>query len=187
MAYRKSHCQRGHEMTEENVETTRAGRRSCMVCNQARKKLWAERNRLKARMRKYGASVELYDDILTFQNGKCAICVEDLPLVVDHDHKTGCIRGLLCDDCNWFLGQIESHMDKLVTAVTYLQQRGLVESYPVKLAPEVVSAWEKYKHFNVQNCPEAPKDAYSKRGMARIQRGNPRQWVIPCILVPPLV
>lgn len=45
-----------------------------------------------------------YDLILDFQNGKCAICARPPKpgkrLAVDHDHKTGFIRGLLCFMCN---------------------------------------------------------------------------------------
>jgi hypothetical protein len=37
----------------------------------------------------------------------CDICGVEAFLVVDHDHETGYIRGLLCDRCNVFLGHFE--------------------------------------------------------------------------------
>ena len=53
-----------------------------------------------------------YDILLLKQNGKCALCgkpqgYEKRRLAVDHNHKTGKIRGLLCAKCNLCLGWIE--------------------------------------------------------------------------------
>lgn len=56
--------------------------------------------------RTYGINQEQYDQILEVQNGKCAVCGgtrHTKPLHVDHDHKTGAIRGLLCFRCNRFV------------------------------------------------------------------------------------
>lgn len=56
--------------------------------------------------RQYSLTLPAYADLFDRQGRRCAIC-EDEPkrqrLVVDHDHKTGEIRGLLCDRCNRFL------------------------------------------------------------------------------------
>ncbi|MEM4056520.1 MAG: endonuclease domain-containing protein [Thermoplasmatales archaeon] len=46
---------------------------------------------------------ETYMEILKMQNGRCAICGRNDfwgELQVDHDHKTGLFRGLLCYQCN---------------------------------------------------------------------------------------
>jgi hypothetical protein len=61
-----------------------------------------ERNRgLKVR---YGISLETYNEMLSSQDGKCAICSaepkSDRPLVVDHHHGSKKVRGLLCYNCN---------------------------------------------------------------------------------------
>lgn len=55
--------------------------------------------------RLYGITVEMYDSLLLKQDSRCAICgkhQDEFPkrLAVDHDHKTGEIRGLLCTYCN---------------------------------------------------------------------------------------
>jgi hypothetical protein len=67
--------------------------------------------------RKYGVSVAQYDEMLAKQGGGCAICrvAGDHPrnrgngaLHVDHDHKTGRVRGILCATCNTALGTYEA-------------------------------------------------------------------------------
>jgi len=52
--------------------------------------------------REYGISSKDYFIMLDAQNGKCAICdkTTEEKLCVDHDHKTGKVRGLLCRNCN---------------------------------------------------------------------------------------
>lgn len=60
--------------------------------------------------KRYGITIEQYEELLVGQNGTCAICDEACStgrrLAVDHDHDTGQIRGLLCYRCNtgleWF-------------------------------------------------------------------------------------
>lgn len=52
--------------------------------------------------------------------GTCPICgCSDRPLVVDHDHDTGEVRGLLCQRCNLRVGIVEEG-DWLAAALTYL-------------------------------------------------------------------
>lgn len=58
---------------------------------------------------RYGITLDDYNSVLEAQNGRCAICGE-LPsnhLCIDHDHKTGKVRGLLCISCNVALGWFE--------------------------------------------------------------------------------
>jgi len=63
-----------------------------------------------------------YNQILNLQGGKCAICGVhsshmDQRLCVDHNHKTGCIRGLICKPCNALIAWFEkvSSFDKIET------------------------------------------------------------------------
>lgn len=77
---------------------------------------------------KYGITLEDYNAILASQNFRCAICRTDDPkhkgrFVVDHCHKTGKVRGLLCQRCNWFIGQAMDDTAYLLAAVAYLSQK----------------------------------------------------------------
>lgn len=51
---------------------------------------------------------------------ECVICGDTGPLVVDHDHKTGAIRGLLCNHCNRGLGHFRDNPELLEFARMYL-------------------------------------------------------------------
>ena len=57
---------------------------------------------------KYGLAPEDVDRMMAAQNGKCAICERVLTRPhIDHCHKTGAVRGLLCLPCNIKLHAIE--------------------------------------------------------------------------------
>ena len=65
-------------------------------------------NRDKYLQKKYGISLEQYDKMLENQKYRCGICGKHrqdskLNFDVDHDHKTGAIRGLLCRYCNSYI------------------------------------------------------------------------------------
>lgn len=57
--------------------------------------------------RRYGLTVERYNEMVSEQQGGCLLCGREKPLVVDHCHKNGHVRGLLCASCNYFLGVLE--------------------------------------------------------------------------------
>lgn len=68
-------------------------------------------------LKKYGLSVEDYNAMLIAQEGRCAICKrikKKLNLAVDHNHKTGAVRGLLCAPCNRHVGWFEAHGQAVV-------------------------------------------------------------------------
>jgi len=65
--------------------------------------------------------------VLEEQEGVCAICFDPptvRPLSVDHDHKTGKARGLLCKRCNLGLGLFLDSQSRLEAAADYLCQQG---------------------------------------------------------------
>ncbi len=60
----------------------------------------------------YKISPKQVDRLWYFQNGKCAICDNETKLVIDHDHKSERVRGLLCNACNIRLGQLHDLPNK---------------------------------------------------------------------------
>lgn len=67
---------------------------------------YARRNKVKS----YGITMEIFDSILKKQEFRCAICrklFENKTPLIDHCHKTGNVRGLLCTACNFSLGHLE--------------------------------------------------------------------------------
>ena len=79
--------------------------------------------------RKFGMSEEEYIKMSDAQDNRCAICgVHQLELdrkmAVDHSHKTGKIRGLLCMHCNVGIGYLKDSVDLLEKAQKYLLEKG---------------------------------------------------------------
>lgn len=72
---------------------------------------------------KFGISVEAADNMRIAQDDKCAICNNPFTQTpdLDHDHKTGKIRGLLCHPCNLILGLAKDNPDILRNATYYLE------------------------------------------------------------------
>ena len=90
---------------------------------------WRKKNEHRVRDREYrkrfGISLEDYQAMLDQQGGCCAICFKKPKrrrLNVDHCHKTGVVRGLLCDICNAVLGLLEDSPEVLTRAASYLQE-----------------------------------------------------------------
>lgn len=74
-----------------------------------------------SRRLKYNLSQNAYDALWEAQEGKCAICLEHLTFDhIDHDHRTGETRGLLCRLCNVGLGSFKDNPDFLRAAINYL-------------------------------------------------------------------
>lgn len=74
---------------------------------------------------KYNITLEDYNLMLYKQNYKCLICKEDSkelnkPLVVDHNHSNGKVRGLLCNKCNPMIGFAKDDIKILKEAIEYL-------------------------------------------------------------------
>ena len=102
--------------------------------NRERASNWQKNNlgkhRANDRKYKYGITPEEYNNLWKLQNNVCAICEEPetktrnrkvMSLSVDHDHKTGRIRGLLCHKCNTKLASIEN-LEFRIKAIKYLEK-----------------------------------------------------------------
>jgi hypothetical protein len=110
----------------------------CRPCNKIKSARWRETNRdyfrLKMRqfhLKKFGLTAANYETMLQKQNGLCAICAQPEKerrngrlklLAVDHSHKTGQVRGLLCGKCNQLLGICRENRDFLNRAILYLEK-----------------------------------------------------------------
>lgn len=53
--------------------------------------------------------------------GPCKICHKVSTLIIDHDHKTGQIRSLICNKCNGGLGSFEDNVEWLNRAAEYIK------------------------------------------------------------------
>jgi hypothetical protein len=79
---------------------------------------------LATQIARYSLSVEHYDRMLKRQNGACAVCLRPpkdgrARLCVDHDHQTGAVRALLCNDCNSALGFMRENPEAIHRLAVY--------------------------------------------------------------------
>jgi len=100
----------------------------------------------------YGITLDDYEEILDSQGGTCAICggTELKRLSVDHDHKTGRVRGLLCNRCNVKLSYIEE--GSLEDCFTYLKEQWwMCECTTIRCATKVVAGCDECgEKFEIQ-------------------------------------
>jgi len=102
----------------------------CISCDKEKKREQQLKDKFGCRRRNlkknYNITLDEYDILFEQQNGVCAICgginYGGRRLVVDHDHKTGKVRGLLCHHCNMCLGQFENFR---TMAENYLLEQSL--------------------------------------------------------------
>ena len=145
-AWRKANPERSREIKSrwrnENRERKNEMERSRRAANieheRARARDYArryraehpEKSRLSTRAShmkaKYGISIEMYEAMYRAQGGICACCgrvpTTRHPLVIDHAHDTGVVRGLLCRWCNIALGHLGDTEDGVARAVDYLRK-----------------------------------------------------------------
>lgn len=98
-------------------------------------KKWKEKNphydTIYRNLKKYSITEHQYCDLILKQNNRCALCLKEETakdhrgrsirrLSVDHCHKTGKVRGLLCYRCNLMLGYSKDDKETLKRAIEYL-------------------------------------------------------------------
>jgi hypothetical protein len=132
----------GHPLSEENIYySKRDGCKICKMCrnanSQAAHKKWitAEPGRAREHHLKvsYKITLQDYERMFKKQKGVCAICKLPAPegklLFVDHNHKCcpksrccgKCVRGLLCQMCNHGIGNFLDDVERMKSAVAYVQ------------------------------------------------------------------
>jgi hypothetical protein len=107
-------------------EGGRGYRSSCKKCLNEKR---ADRQ-LRDACEQNGITLDDYQEILKRQGGVCAICrTSDCGPVarrfsIDHCHKTGKVRGLLCHRCNLGIGHFDDSIELLRVAIAYLTEGG---------------------------------------------------------------
>lgn len=98
----------------------------CKVCNKAKR----QNHKM---IQNYGIDKVQYLELLTKQDNKCAICGREdtgvartQNLSIDHCHKSGVVRGLLCNWCNQGLGHFHDNPELLKKAAEYIVAKGSV-------------------------------------------------------------
>jgi Recombination endonuclease VII len=93
---------------------------------------------LKRAVRKYGITIDAYNQLLKEQDSRCAICgeqnnggVRDWRLHIDHDHETDEVRGLLCSRCNLAIGHLREDRLLFEAAIDYLSKSWLDRNFKV--------------------------------------------------------
>ena len=85
-----------------------------------------EKNRSIMMKHRYGLSIESWQDMVDAQQGCCALCdtyaIDPKKLKIDHNHETGQVRGLLCNNCNAGLGMFDENPYKLQKAINYINK-----------------------------------------------------------------
>lgn len=117
-------CRNGLSYEEKN-NIEKEKRKSSYAKNLEINKLNSRKNKYKIR---YKITLEQYEKMLQNQKSTCFICKKhqsNMPksygrLVIDHCHKTGKIRGLLCRSCNSGIGQLKDSETLLRRAIHYL-------------------------------------------------------------------
>lgn len=132
-----SKCKNAKEKKEFGADRTSGDGRSCWC--KACKKQYRKNDKLKnpkkyidyefkrGLRRNYKMTYEHYQKMFTDQKGSCHICERHQRLLtrslaVDHDHESGAIRGLLCDNCNPGIGYFKHNEELLIKAAEYLRK-----------------------------------------------------------------
>ena len=126
--YPERNKKRHKKYYDENIETIKDYRKKYRREHAEAISLDQRQRRLS---RNYKLPLETYGRMWNDQNGVCAICKQPetkrirgilVPLSVDHDHKTGIVRALLCASCNPAIGLLHHNIDTAEAVVTYLKK-----------------------------------------------------------------
>lgn len=83
----------------------------------------------------YGISLIEWDEMMLNQGGRCAVCDTETKLCVDHDHKTGKVRGLLCNKCNTALGLLKESKQTITALLNYLTYDYITDGIQKRIHP----------------------------------------------------
>lgn len=117
MTQRCPHCKQDLEQADYTPSHWGEPGRKCRKCHVAR-------IRKANLMKNYGLTLDDIALMLERQQGRCLGCRVELPVnyVVDHDHTSGVVRGLLCRPCNLVLGLVKEDKARLTRLRLYLDR-----------------------------------------------------------------
>jgi DNA-directed RNA polymerase subunit RPC12/RpoP len=129
MLYTCPKCNRDNLLRDEVKLNINYNIQMCNKCSNKYWKNYRENNRdkinLTHRMVKYGITVEEHNKLLKLQLNSCAICKRSFDIVkevVDHNHKTNEVRGILCYSCNAAIGFMKENEDLIWNMLEYLKR-----------------------------------------------------------------
>jgi hypothetical protein len=100
-------------------------KKACRACHTAYQKAYpvaAKRKQQYQRKHKYGLTYEELAELESIQ--ACEVCGETEDLVIDHNHDTREVRGVICRGCNTALGHAKDDPQILKSLAAYLEERG---------------------------------------------------------------
>jgi len=119
----------------------------CKPCHNARSRETRERlyggGREYHLRRRYGLTSADVDAMIEAQGGTCATC-DAKPEHVDHDHRTGKVRGVLCFNCNQALGNVRDDPTTLQELTRYLRQH--MPAVDIRFGSQLEAALAEYLH-----------------------------------------
>ena len=99
----------------------------CKSCLKEHRDKYAIQARIKGRCRTYNITEKNIKELYIKTKSRCQICgiaeedTKKKSLCIDHNHLTGEIRGLLCDDCNVAIGRFKDNIEYIKNSIIYLQ------------------------------------------------------------------
>ena len=120
-------------------------------------------------LRKYGLTFDEWEALFRSQDHRCAICFTATPgkqgWHTDHDHRTGLVRGILCQSCNFALGLIKDNIYLAHAMSVYLRKHNAETS---------LNAWEQSEVFirrmYSKRPPHRPKQKIEKIKKLKAQK-----------------
>ena len=95
----------------------------CLDCYRLKDRKISQSKRKRDYYKRYNITEEIYQSTLKEQNNCCKLCGSKYSLVIDHCHKTGKFRGIICNNCNWGLGCFKDSVEVLQKVIGYLSSK----------------------------------------------------------------
>ncbi len=138
-----------------NIPKNRAkSRKASLATYYKNREVQCERSHWRNVKRKYGITKEQYEQLLSLQNGRCAICGKEKQtsgkrLGIDHCHNSALVRGILCESCNALLGSIEAREDWMSKAQNYLTNPPAFSLFKAQCAETQATGFTGESRWNV--------------------------------------